>query len=496
MMCAAGRHGRLADATRHVIAGAIRSVVVLAVGGQLCVSPVEAQAPHGRSVIEALSYDSLDFPRPEVDRHVIDGVSVMVLEDPSLPMVTVYAYLRGGYGLFGRENYAAASGLPALLRYGGTETRTATQVDEFLEFHALQTSFGSAGGSVTSSMNTLTRNLGPALELWGEMLARPAFEAAETEAWRSRQLESVLRRIDDPGRLAFSEMNRLLYGDHPIGWEMDASDLEPTRLTSGVIREIHRRIVCRENLTLGASGDAPWVEIEPLLRRFIESVPQCRESLPDPPEPVIRRAPGVFLIDRPLAQSVIVMAHPTDVHLADDPRYYAAMIGNSVLGGGGFSSRILGRVRTEEGFAYSASSVWTTPREHEGILAATTRTRPENTGPAIQVILETMGDLRTEAPREDEVQSTVDRLVNGFVFSFDSPGQIVSRQMYYQAQELPADWLQRYMAGVGLIRPDDVLTVFSEELHPEQMTILVVGDASVIRDQLSAFGPITSIEVR
>lgn len=459
-------------------------------------TPIAAQVPSGRDAIEALRYDSLDFPQPEVERYDIEGVPVVVLEDPSLPMVTVYAYLRGGYGLFDREQYAAASALPALLRYGGTESRTAVEVDEALEYHALQTSFGSAGGSVTSSMNTLTRNLGAALDLWGEMLARPRFESREVEAWRARQLESVLRRVDDPGRLAFSEMNRLLYGDHPIGWEMEPSDLEPAKLTGNALRDIHRRVVCRDNLTLGASGDAPWADIEPLLRSFVDMLPDCAEALPEAPVPDIRRAPGVFLIDRPLAQSVIVMAHPTRVHLADDPRYYAAMIGNSVLGGGGFSSRILGRVRTEEGYAYSATSLWTAPRDHEGILAATTRTRPENTLPAIEVILETMDDLRSDAPREEEVQTTIDRLVNGFVFSFDSPGQIVSRQMYYQAQDLPSDWLQRYLAGVRLVRPDDVLAVFAEELHPEEMTILVVGDASAVAEELAALGPVTRIEVR
>lgn len=469
--------------------------LTLLVGGA-AITPLHAQAPHGRSVIESLRYDSLDFPQPEVDRYEIAGVPIVVLEDRSLPMLSVYAYVRGGYGLFGRGQYAAASALPALLRYGGTEERSAREIDEFLEYHALQTSFGSAGGSVTSSMNTLTRHLRPALEVWSEMLARPAFEAAEVEAWRARQLESVLRRVDDPGRLAFSEMNRLLYGDHPIGWEMTAEDLEPSLLSTEALHDVHARIVCRENLTLGASGDARWEEVEPLFRDFVESVPPCAEPLPDAPVPDIRRAPGVFLIDRPLAQSVIVMAHPTSVNLADDPRYYAAMIGNSVLGGGGFSSRILGRVRTEEGFAYSATSLWTTPREHEGILAATTRTRPENTRPAIEVILETMEDLRSDAPRREEVQTTVDRVVNGFVFSFDSPGQVVSRQMYYQAQRLPADWLQRYLEGVKAVRPDDVLDVFAQELRPEDMTILVVGDAATIEADLAELGPVTRIDVR
>ena len=322
-----------------------------------------------------------------------------------------------------------------------------------------------------------------------------AVAPAEIAAWRGRQLENVRRRVDDPARLAFSEMNRLLFGDHPVGWEMDADDLAEARLTAAHFHDVHRDIVCRDNLTLGVAGDLGRATVEPLLRRLAQRVPPCARPLPRAPDPDIRRAPGVFLVDRELAQSVIVLAHSTDVRLADSPRYYAAMVGNSVLGGGGFSSRILGRVRTEEGFAYSATSVWTTPSRHEGIIAATTRTRPEAAADAIDVILETMDELTVEPPSDEEVQRTIDSFVNGFVFSFDSPSQIVARQMFYLAQGLPPDWLDRYWAGVQEVEPEHVLDVFAEELDIERMSILVVGDADVLESALSRFGPVRRIEL-
>lgn len=452
------------------------------------------QAEALRETIRELVSRPITFERPSVERWDIDGVPVFALEEPTLPLVTVHAYLRGGYGRFGRETYAAASGLPALLRYGGTTERSPRDIDEELEGRALQVAFGSAGGSITTSMNTLSIHVEPALELWGDMLTRPGFDSAEIAAWRGRQLENVLRRVDDPARLAFSEMNRLLFGDHPVGWEMDASDLAPERLTPSRFRDLHGRIVCRDNLTLGVTGDLSSPELEPAIRRFVRRIPPCARPLPRSPAPEIRRAPGVFLVDRDLAQSVIVMAHATDVRLADSPRYYAAMIGNSVLGGGGFSSRILGRVRTEEGFAYSATSVWTTPASHEGIIAATTRTRPERTADAIEVILETMEELTVEPPTLEEVQRTVDGFVDGFVFSFDSPGQVVARQMFYLAQGLPADWLDLYWQGVQRVSPEDILGVFAEELHPEDLSILVVGDADALEGPLARFGPVRRID--
>ena len=485
------------SARRHVL----RASTALATGiATLLSSPSPALAQQepltGRQSIDRLVSPPLEFEQPQTDHYEVAGVPVISLEDPTLPMVTVHAYFRGGYGLFGREFYAAAMGLPALLRYGGTTSRSALEVDEAIEYHAFQVSFGSAGGSVTTSINALTEHLPTALDLWGELLAEPAFDGNEVEAWRTRELESILRRLDNPGRLAFSEMNRLLYGDHPVGWEMEPSDLNPARLQTDRLNELHRRILCRGNLTLGVTGDAPWPVLQPLLERVVSRLPDCAQALPVAPTPNIRRTAGVYLVEKDLDQSVVVMAHPTTVQLGDDDTYYAAMIGNSILGGGGFSSRILGRVRTEEGFAYSATSLWTTPRKHEGIIAATTRTRPENTMAAVDVILETMHGLRDGPPTKDEVKTTVDQIVNGFVFNFDSPSQIVSRTMYYLAQDLPEDWLVRYWEGVQRVTPDGIQRVFADQLHPEEMTILIVGDPSRIGESLYGRGPVTTIKVR
>jgi zinc protease len=117
--------------------------------------------------------------------------------------------------------------------------------------------------------------------------------------------------------------------------------------------------------------------------------------------------------------------------------------------------------------------------------------------PAIELILSTMGELRVTAPASDEVATTVDQLVNGFVFNFDSASQIVARSMYYLAQDLPLDWLERYLRGIQLVTPEAVLRVFSEQLHPDQMTILIVGDPTRMDPtRLAGLGPVTVLERR
>ncbi|MCE2454627.1 MAG: insulinase family protein [Gemmatimonadetes bacterium] len=438
----------------------------------------------------------VDFVPPEPERRVVEGVPVYLIQDNTLPLVTFYARLEGGYARFGRENYASGMALPALLRYGGVAGAPPDSIDRLIEHYALQTTFGGGGGAITSSVNTLSEYLNEAVELWGAMLADPGLDSTEVEIWRGRQLEQVRRRTDDPGTLAVSRFNRMIYGDHPIGWELTAADLSSDRLSRASVLEIARRVMCRDNLSLGVVGDVDWNTLRPLANTLVRRFEACADSVPPTPRPQVNRDAGVFVLHRAeAAQSVLILAHTTDVRLSDDSDYYSASIGNSVLGAGGFSSRLMSRLRSERGYAYSVSSLWTTPRDYEGLLGATTRTSPETAAAAARLIVETMNGLRLEPPTEMEVRTASDAIVNGFVFSFENPGQIISRTMFYEAQDLPSDWLSRYVRGVQRVTPETVHRAFLRHLRPGEMTTLVVGDTT--RMDMAAFadlGPVTFLD--
>lgn len=462
-------------------------------------SGLEAQDDHppiGRDAALAIEFSTLDFEAPVPRLETVGpGVPVLFLEDHTLPLVTVLARFKGGYGLFPRLRYAAATAMPGLLRSGGTESLAPDSVDKLLETLSVNTSFGSGGESAFSSVNSLTSTLDPALELWADMIRNPRFDSAEIEVWRGRELESVLRRKDDPRRLAFSEFNRIMYGDHPTGWEMEAADLEPADLAPDLLRDIHAEVFCPDNLVLGVTGDLTWDEARPRLETLLEAWAPCPGPLPDPPQPTIRHEPGVYLMPRELSQSTVVMAHATEVRQSDEPEFFASRIGNAILGNSGFSSRLLSRVRTDEGYAYSASSLWTAPRRSPGLVGAITQTRGETTVEAIRLILETIGEMAVEPPTSDEVNQSISQSVNSFVFNFQDATQIVSRQMLYRALDMPPDWLQRYLEGIQSVRPQDIRSVFGAHVRPEEMTILILGDPELLGESLGDLGPVRIWEV-
>jgi zinc protease len=446
----------------------------------LCLAtPVLAQTNPaiGREASERLRFEELVFHPPRVQEHTLDSdVPVLLLEDHSLPLVTLFATFRGGYGFLPRESYAASTALAGLIRSGGTTSLPPDSVDQILDHLALQVTFGGGGGSTFSSINMLTKHLREAVALWTDLLRNPRFDSLEVEVWRGRQLEGIRRRQDNPGLLAYSEFNRIMFGDHPIGWEMDEEDLTLERFSTQALADVHGRILCPENLILGAAGDVRWTEIEPLLQEMVEGWPACSAPLPEPKAPEMRKGGGVFLIPRDLTQSTVVMAEPGGISQSADPDYFASRIGNSILGASGFNSRILSRVRTEMGYAYSASSLWTAPSRYEGIVGAVTQTRSGSTIAATKLILEIMEDMRQRPPLQEEVDLVVDQMVNSFVFNFQEPAQIVARQMFYLAEGLPKDWLERYLREIQRVEPEDVLRVFRRQVNPDEMLILILGN--------------------
>jgi predicted Zn-dependent peptidase len=451
------------------------------------------------SALASLEFAPLEFRQPDPERHRVDpGVEVFFVEDHSLPLVSLFARFRGGPSYFSREAQGATTAVPLLLRSGGTLDLSPDSVDQLLEFYAAETSFGGGGPSSFSSVNTLKRHLDEVLEIWRSLLRDPAFDPARVEVWRGQRLGAVRRRSDAPARLAIAKFNNLMFEDHPVGWELRPEDLEPEDLAPEVLRSIHRSIYCWGNLTLGVTGDVTWDEIRPRLERLLDGWPPCDDDLEPPPPPTFSVEPGVYLLPMEIDQSTIIMGKPSDVRLADDEDYYAAQIGNSILGGAGLTSRLARRVRTEEGLAYGVASVWTMPRRSSGIIAATTQTKSESTVEAIHVIAQILGEVASEPPDDAEVRDAIDRIANGFVFNFETPGLIVSRQMIYESQNLPLDWLPRFLVGVQSVTPAAVHEVFRENLAPnglDDMVILIAGDPARFDPGLEDLGPVRYLDL-
>lgn len=454
-------------------------------------SPRAAKGPPvGLRVVEGLHYPPLRFTPPELEEfRLSNGVRVIFIHDATLPLVSVFVDMKGGYEYFDRSRYAAASALLPLMRNGGTVSLPPDSVDRIVEFNALSMSASEDGTRMVLGVSGLRRQLDLALSVWSDILLHPRFDSAAVERWRAAEMDAVRRTSDFPGTLAVIELNHLLYGDHPTGWIMNQRDLAPDRTTPARFAELHDRVVCPQTAVIGAAGAVKRSDLEGALERALSGWRPCREELRDPAPPVLRVDPRTYIIPKRLTQSTIVLGEPGGIRLRDDPDYFASRIANWVIGEGGFGSRLLTRLRTEKGLAYSAASIWGAARDHERILGAITYTRSDRTVEALRVVEQTLDSARTDPPDSAEVELAREDILNGFVFGFSDAVQIVARQVRYMAEGFPSDWPDRFLRGVREVRQRDVARVIDKYLDPRGFTILIVGDTS--RFDLSRLGPYT-----
>ena len=472
--------------------------ITLAAGLAALLAPLAASAAAAQTTlrerIEQLPAAELNFAPVYPRSEKVDGVPVHFLEDRELPLITLHAVFKGGARNFSREHFAALAALPALLRKGGTATLPPDSVDVAVESMALATSFGRGGLSASASVNFLSDQIDGAVALWGEMLRAPRFDSVQVELWRETELERVRRRRDDLGAAAIGAFNRVMYGDHPIGWELTPADLEPAKLTEDRLRHVHEALICPENVAFGVVGDIDWESASATLATVLSGWARCSGELLDAPAPTVRNEPGVFVMHREVEQSVVVLGHSTQVRQGDAPEYFASRIGNAILGASGLSSRLNSELRTREGIAYDAASVWTAPATDRGLLGGITRTKPETALRAARLVLRGLASMSAEAPADREVERAVDEIVNGFVFGFASPSRIVTRAIAYDLMGLSRDWLQRYVRGVRKVTPGAVLEVFREELDTARVTYLLLGDTTRFDGSPSELGPVTVLE--
>ncbi|MEZ4417881.1 MAG: pitrilysin family protein [Gemmatimonadota bacterium] len=464
---------------------------------ELGTRPARSTVPRvevGRAAALAFEPPPLDYDETEPVVERVGGVPVIFLEDRSLPLVSVFFRFDRGFSNLPRERYAAVTALGSMLQNGGTEALSPDSLALRMELLAMESSFSSSGDAMASGFSVLSRDLDAGLDLWRQVLLEPRFDSAEIEVWRNKELDYTRRSQDSPQSVAYSAFNHLMFGDHPIGWDMGPSDLTPERVNAGTLVEAHRELFCRDDLMIGVAGDASWEAIRDRMARLIEQWPACEGELGDSPRPEVRREGGIFLIPRKVDQATVVMGLPSTVHEGDKGTYFASRVANAILGSSGMSSRLMQRIRTEKGYAYGATSTWTAPRKNDGILAMVASSRTETATATAETMLEVLEEMSREAPAASEVKSIREEITNGMVFSLQSAAQIVQRRMAYLASDIPVDWLETYLREIQRVDPGDVLRVVRAQFDPAALTWLVVGDPEILRPQLERLGPVTLLE--
>lgn len=419
---------------------------------------------------EEISFKPLTFtpPKPQDFRRVLsNGVPVYLAASKEVPLVTISFTFRAGNWLEPEGKHGVAAMTGSMMRRGGAGSLDAAALDE--EFDFLAANCSTSAGSAT--LNSLTSNLDQSFAMFMDVLKSPRFQADRVELYRKEVLENMKQRNDDAGTIAGRESAALLWGrDHFEGRVMTKADLDA--ITADDMKAWHKRIFHPGNLIIGVTGDFEESSMLARLEKAMEGWAKG-EAVSDPPAPTNELKPGVYHIEKDIPQGKFqIMSRGIK---RDDPDAVAVEIMNDVLGGSGFTSRIMNRVRTEEGLAYSAGSAFQNRVYYPGQFQAYFQSKNETCALATKIIFEEFNKVRSNMVSDEELEVAKNAAVETFPRNFESKAGTVGLFINDEWSKRPADHWQTYRDRVKALTKEDIQRVAQKYVDPTKMAIFVVG---------------------
>jgi predicted Zn-dependent peptidase len=433
--------------------------------------------PHPRE----LKYATLNYtpPKREQYRHVLsNGIVAYLVEDHDLPLVTVSTLVRTGSYLdpAGKEGLASLTGTQ--MRTGGTTSKTAEEFDEAVDFLAANISSSVGATQANANLNLLSKDVDQGLALYFDMLRNPRFQEDRIKLAKSQLLQSMERRNDRTDAIESREWTRLMYGAaHFTAKETTKASVE------GITREdmvaFHQRYYQPGGFIFAVSGDFNTKEMLAKLEAATRGWAVNKQAVPEVPKPTLTPLAGVYTVHKPdVNQGRVSIGHTGA--LRDSPDSYALSIMNDILGGGGFTSRITSRVRSDEGLAYSAGSNFGLGVYYPGNFRAAFQSKNTTTSQAIDIIMEEINRLRTTKVSAEELETAKNSAIEVFPRTFATAAQIASTFAQDEYTKRPADYWTTYRDRIRAVTADDVQRVAQKYLQPDQLVVLVVGNIDEI----------------
>lgn len=402
------------------------------------------------------------------------GSQVLLVERHDLPIVD-YAVMFKGAGSTadpeGKNNIAAAT---AELLTSGTTKLDEEQFNQKINDIAANIASNNSFEYSSLSFRSLSEpdKLNATADLFNQALTQPRFDAKALERVKNQAILSLKQNESYPSYLANRELTRLNYPNHPYGKSAHQSVEQIQAIKRQDLLDFHQKNYTQNQAIIAIVGDITRTQADALIQRTLANVPTHTNSNTTAPKVPIKAAQRKNIPFPYSTQSTINLGLP--VLTADDPDYFAMLVGNYILGGGGFDSRLMKELRDKHGYTYGARSS----------LAAYTQAAPftiafstenKNAKAALAATQKVLADFIEQGPTASELKQAQDNITGAFPLRFDSNSKLLTNLMIVGIQNRPADWFDTYNDKVKALTTDDIKRAWQQKIQPKQLNIVVVG---------------------
>jgi len=399
------------------------------------------------------------------------GTPVFFLPTEGLPLVDISLTFDAGSARDG-----SAPGLASLtgsLLDQGAGGASAGEIAERLEGVGAQFGVGVSRDSSSISLRSLTdpKALETALSVFSDVVARPDFQPADVDRLRQRTLVSIKAREESPGTLAQLAFFKQIFGDHPYARPIAGDADSVAGLTREQLQQFHQRYYVAHNAWLVIVGEVSRQQAEAIADQLLSGLASGSRAAPLPEVRAPKQAQFQH-INYPSAQTHIYSGLP-GIHRTH-PDLFPLVVGNHILGGSGFTSRIVKEIREKRGLSYSAYSYFS-PMVQTGPFTMGLQTRNEKAEEARQALSDTLRTFVTEGPSEEELAAAKKNITGGFALNLDSNRKLLGQIQKIAFYGLPLDYLDNYIDRVNAVTTEQIRDAFQRHIQLDKLATVQVG---------------------
>ncbi|MFC4861980.1 M16 family metallopeptidase [Pseudomonas sp. MAHUQ-62] len=399
-----------------------------------------------------------------------EGAKVLFVAAPELPMFDLRLTFAAGSSQDG-----ATSGLATLtnaMLNEGVKGKDVTAIAEGFESLGAEFGNGAYRDMAIASLRSLTapEQRTPALELFTQVIGAPTFPEDSLARIKNQMLAGFEYQKQNPGKLAGLELFEKLYGQHPYAHSSEGDAKSVPGITVAQMRAFHQKAYAAGNVVIALVGDLSRADAEAIANQVSRALPKgpALAKLPEPDVP----KPGLNHIEFPSKQTHLMLAQLGIDR--NDPDYAALYLGNQILGGGGFGTRLMEEVREKRGLTYGVSSGFTA-MQVRGPFMIGLQTRAEMSQGTLKLIQDIVRQYLADGPTQKELDDAKRELAGSFPLSTASNADIVGQLGAIGFYNLPLTYLEDFMTKVQALDVAQVKAAMAKHLNPDQFVIVTAG---------------------
>ncbi|MDP2805784.1 MAG: pitrilysin family protein [Gallionellaceae bacterium] len=398
------------------------------------------------------------------------GAQVYFVEDHDLPMLDVAVTFRAGNSFDDEAKFGVAMMAGGMLDAGVeglSEDEIGLKLADIGAQKGGQFDADRAGMSIRTLSNKTERDV--ALSILAKILQQPLFPEAVLMREKVRMIAALKEAETKPESIAAKAFGKAVFGEHPYGRTLEVADVE--KIQRADLVSFYQRNYGAKAAVVALMGDITRAEAEMIAQQLTANLPASSAS---------RLAKLVKMhidaseqrISHPATQSHILIGAPGIAR--NDPDYFPLYVGNYILGGGGFVSRLMSEIREKRGMAYSVYSYFM-PMQQPGAFQLGLQTKKEQASEALKVTRATLREFVEKGVTEKELKAAKDNLIGGFSLRIDSNKKILDYLSVIGFYNLPLTYLDDFSGKIDKVTVVQISDAFKRRVHPDAMATIVVG---------------------